>query len=767
MIPNKEITFEICKQLPKAELHRHLDGSIRLTTLLELAVEEKIELPTYDLEELSTYILKDKNCNGLPHFLEAFQYTLKVMQTARMLIKSNQNQIKEYLNFFFFFLDSITRIFYEMCEDAINDGVTYLEVRFSPVLHTEKGLSLSAVMEAVCEGLALAEMKLPMKASIIVCGLRHLSPSVTKDLAEVAWRYRSKGVRGFDLAGPEDGFGSKYHKEAFQVIRSKCINVTLHSGEDSNWESVADSIHECGANRIGHGIAIQQNPQLLDYMINRGIPIECCLTSNLQIKGIKSIADHPIRRYFDKGAVVTLCCDNTTMSNITLSGEFKLAIDTFNFSVEEVIRLIDHSFASTFLDAPMKDRLRIESVKRAIEIFRDAGYDLEPLYQNAPYYLERGINVTLPVYKFTPIPTMSLDIISNLPKADLHCRLDGSVSIGLMWDEMVANDYKLLKAVQARFNLKLADINEFRSVIQCPSGHTVETIQRAKKIMNMLLQTAEQLQRGFDDVMTRALQDKVSYIEVHFRPASHTFGGLSLQDAFQVLVDRRVHWQDKGLTIAFILFVSPSRDDPVSFFEIAQMAVANRQKSVVGFGIFGTDVIPPSEMKYFRKTFDFLKSQNFNVVQFAGHSGIESMVSTINDAGASRLSGAFQVNHFPEMMNYLANYRIPVELSLSEYLKIFTSEFSFTSPVRHMTDNNVPVVICSLRSSLYTFTRNEMLFEIAKNSQFNLLHVLRLLRNAFSYNFQDFNTKKQLKKQFDDISTTYLETLGIKNPQIY
>ncbi|EFA77527.1 adenosine deaminase [Heterostelium album PN500] len=702
---SKEITLDICKLLPKAELHRHLDGSIRLNTLVELALEQNIPLPTYDLDKIGDYILKDKNCNGLPHFLEAFQYTCAVMQTA----------------------SSITRIFYEMCEDAHLDGVTYLEVRFSPVLHINNGLSLAGVMEAVCDGLALVELNLTIKVRIIVCGLRHLDPSVTKDLAEIAWRYRNKGVVAFDLAGAENGYSSVLHKEAFALIRQKGVNCTLHSGEDSSWVSVADSIH-CGAHRIGHGIAVQENEALLNYMVNRRIPIECCITSNYQIKGIESPAAHPIRKYFDAGAVVALCCDNVTMSNINLSGEFKLAIDTFNFQVEEVVRLIDHSFSAAFIESPLKKMLRINAVHRAIQVFKENGYDVSGVLANKHYYLEHGVDVNCQSAIPKPVqstpPKVTLEMLKSLPKADLHCRFDGSVSVEQMWRE-----------------IELAKID---------------------LIMNSLLQSKEQIERGFDDIIETAIKDNVLYMEMAIRPASHLKQLKSQEQVLDILIAAKQKWEatDK-IKISFVIYISPNSDDPIDALNTAKLAVSNKNNGVCGFGIFGSEQIPPSEMHYYSKTLDYLKSENFNIVQFCGKSDIDSVVSTIHVSGASRLSGAFQIHKYPRMMQYLSAYSIPIELSLTDKLKVFTADMSFTTPIRHLLDSNVPVVICTFRSSLYSISRAQMLLEIVNNSQLNLKHVFSLLRNSYSFNFQSHTSKQQLKKKFYSLSNEYLQSINI------
>ncbi|KAF2073483.1 hypothetical protein CYY_005192 [Polysphondylium violaceum] len=753
------LPLDILRKLPKAELHQHLDGSINVSTIIELAKEQNIELPSYDPEVLSTYVLKDKDCNGLVHFLEAFSITLKVMQ-------------KPY---------AITRVFYEVCENLVKDGVSYVEIRFSPILHVEQGLSLSEVMNAVCDGLALAEFKLPIKARIIVCGLRHLSPNVTKDLAEIAWRYRHKGVAGFDLAGPEDGFSSKYHKQAFDIVRDKALNCTIHSGEDSNYMSVFDSII-CGAHRIGHGIAVQQNQDLLNHMINRRIPIECCLTSNLQIKALKHYKDHPIRKYFDQNAIVTLCCDNPTMSNITLSGEFSVAIENFDFNIEEVLRLIDYSFASAFIEAPMKSTLRKEAVIKSIRIFKEHGYDLDPIVKNKNYYFhETGIDIIheLSVIEkinsqftlgkcLSPIHSpVTMEFLKAMPKADLQSRFDGSVSLSTCWNELqlIKDDKDFKKLFPINIDT-FTSFDKFRETIQNPN-HSTGSIALSKDIMNALLQNEGQLERGFDDIIKTAIDDNVKYIEIAFRPTSHTKINLTKEQVLNIIIEKKNEWENTGkIKIGLILFSSSVSDDPIECLSNAKVAIQNKSNGIVGFGIFGTETISPSEIKHFSQTFDLLKRHHFNLVQNSGTSDIGSLVSTIHQAGAARLSGAFQLHKYPRLMSYVGNYRIPVEISLTKKLKSFTKDLSFTTPIRHLLDNNVPVIICSFRSSLYSFGRTEMLYEIVKNAQLDLEHVVRLFKNPFSFNFQNLQERTKLVNLFNETSIQVLQNHKITSQNL-
>jgi len=232
----------------------------------------------------------------------------------------------------------------------------------------QRGMSLSQVMEAICEGQIMAESRLPITVRIIVCGMRQLPSSVTRKLAEITWRYQNKGVVGFDLAGPENGFSSKEHKSAFEIIRNKNLNCTLHSGEAAGWMSILDSIQYCGAHRIGHGVQLISNSNLLQFVIDKRIPIECCVTSNVQTKAVASLEEHPIRRYFDAGVIVVPCTDNSSISETTLSAEYKLIQDRFAFSPVELVKLVEYGFSSMFLTGSMKNRLRFEALQQSVNV---------------------------------------------------------------------------------------------------------------------------------------------------------------------------------------------------------------------------------------------------------------------------------------------------------------------------------------------------------------------------------------------------------------
>ena len=340
------ITRELLRALPKAELHCHLDGSVRAETMLELAREYGQPMPVDDPDALREHMVV-KNAHNLEEYLERFTITLSVMQRA----------------------EAIERIAYELADDAARDGVRYLEVRYAPVLNTREGLSLDEVVEAAARGLARAEREHDITARIIVCGLRHLDPEVSITLAKLAVAHRQRGVVGFDLAGGERGHPARTHADAFAYARQHELAVTVHAGEGDGAESVRQAVHVCGADRLGHATRLIDDESLTRYVNDRRIALEVCLTSNVQTHASESLDAHPVRRYFDRGMNVVLNTDNRLMSGTTLTDEYLLAARHHGFTFEELSVIALNGFASAFL--PWEDRLRLlDRARREIQRLR-------------------------------------------------------------------------------------------------------------------------------------------------------------------------------------------------------------------------------------------------------------------------------------------------------------------------------------------------------------------------------------------------------------
>ena len=340
------VTRELLLRLPKAELHCHLDGSVRPQTLIELGEEHGIPMPRSDAQSLQHYMIV-RDARHLEDYLARFSVTLSVMQTAAAL----------------------ERIAYELAEDAAADGVRYIEVRYAPVLNVRQGLSLGETLEAPLRGLARAREAHGIIGRLIVCGLRHLSPALNIELAQLAVAYRGRGVVGFDLAGAEMGHPAAEHAAAFAYAREHDLACTCHAGEGYGAASVRQAIHVCGVHRIGHATRLVEDESLVQYVNDRRIPLEICLTSNIQTRAAASYEQHPLRLYFDRGLNVVLNTDNRLMSGVTLTDEYCHAASALGFTFDDLATIALNGFESAFL--PWEERrVLLGSVRSEIEALR-------------------------------------------------------------------------------------------------------------------------------------------------------------------------------------------------------------------------------------------------------------------------------------------------------------------------------------------------------------------------------------------------------------
>ena len=220
---------------------------------------------------------------------------------------------------------------------------------YSPILHLEKGMTVDMAVEAVRDGLEQGEKEFCVKSGIIICGIRSISPNITLKLANLAVRYKNKGVVGFDLAGVEKNFPAKEHQEAFYQIRNQNINSTIHAGESCGPASIHQAIHYCGANRIGHGTNLKKDRNLMQYVNDNRIPLEICLTSNWHTRSVRSLKYHPFKFYYDQGIRVTLNTDNRLVSDTTLTKEFMLAHELFDFQLHDFRQITINAMKSAFL----------------------------------------------------------------------------------------------------------------------------------------------------------------------------------------------------------------------------------------------------------------------------------------------------------------------------------------------------------------------------------------------------------------------------------
>ena len=355
-IPAPPVTEALVRALPKTDLHCHLDGSLRLRTILELAREQGVKLPAETPEGLAKAIHAGQNCDSLEDYLTAFDITLAVLQTE----------------------DSLRRVAYELAIDCARENVRYLEVRYSPVLHTRRGLKPTTIVDAVLEGLRQAKRETGIKSNVIICGIRHMDPTTSVRLAELAVAYKNKGVVGFDLAGAEEGNPPRHHHDALQLILDNNVNLTIHAGEAFGPESIAQAVHVCGAHRIGHGVRLRENGDLLNYVNDHRVPLEMCPSSNVQTRSVTDLKAHPLRFYFDFGLRVTVNTDNRLITDTTSTKELMIAHRELGFTLEDLTTVIVQGFKSAFLPFREKADL-LEAVNAEIATviarFQGAGRD--------------------------------------------------------------------------------------------------------------------------------------------------------------------------------------------------------------------------------------------------------------------------------------------------------------------------------------------------------------------------------------------------------
>ncbi len=338
------LTKDVLRRWPKAELHVHLDGCLRPATMLDLARAQGIRLPA-DTPEGLAQALYVKHAKNLEEYLTKYEITLSVMQTAAAL----------------------ERIAYEFVLDAAADGIRYLEVRYSPLLH-RPALTLRQAIESPLAGIKRGEAQTGIRVGLIVCAIRTRPPAESLELARAAADYRTAGVVAFDLAGAERGFPARAHGAAFAYAAEHGMACTCHAGEGDGPDSVHQALHECGARRIGHGTRIGEDPALLAYVIERKIPLEMCLTSNVHTHAVPSLAEHPFKRYLDQGVVVTLNTDGRLMDGISLTDEYFAAQTVLGVTKADLARVVLNACESAFLPEFEKVALvsRVQSEMEAL-----------------------------------------------------------------------------------------------------------------------------------------------------------------------------------------------------------------------------------------------------------------------------------------------------------------------------------------------------------------------------------------------------------------
>lgn len=346
---------EVIDRLPKAVLHEHLDGGLRVATILEIADEEGYaDLPAWDDESLAEWFHQGQS-GSLERYLEAFVHTIGVMQSAK----------------------AIARVAYESAEDLANDGVVYAEVRFDPGLCTRKGLRREDVLEAALDGFARASRDTGIMVNTIATALRQNSDST--EVVKAAVPFLGHGVVAFDLAGPEEGYPPDAHLEACLVAREHGFGLTIHAGEGDGVHSIWRALALCGAQRIGHGVRIADDTDFDGSRITKlgsfarrvrdhRIPLEVAITSNLHTSSYRSAEEHPFAALGAQGFNVSINTDNRLMSGVSVSHEYWLAASTFGLSERDLGEITINAIEAGFGDWTQRRHIIDDIVRPAYAI---------------------------------------------------------------------------------------------------------------------------------------------------------------------------------------------------------------------------------------------------------------------------------------------------------------------------------------------------------------------------------------------------------------
>jgi len=348
----RRIPDALIRDLPKTDLLFHLDGSLRLETFMELGRDAGLDMPEIPAEARQKYF-STWDEGRRHHFTGFFDHTVGVLQTA----------------------SSLTRVAREAAEDAAACGCWYLEVRFCPLRHLSGDLDVDGAVAAVIEGLTAAEHSRGPRWGVILTGLRTIAPSSSLELAELAVRWRHRGVVAFDLAGEERDYPAKDHREAFYHLMNNNFASTIHAGENFGPESIHQALHYCGANRIGHGTRLHEDEDLMAWVNDRRIPVELAISSNVITGVVTSAGAHPLRRYMSLGLRVSLNTDNTLFADTDQYRELRRATDIFDLTLTEVENLLLNGFKSAFLPQDEKATLTADAVARIQELRDQHGLD--------------------------------------------------------------------------------------------------------------------------------------------------------------------------------------------------------------------------------------------------------------------------------------------------------------------------------------------------------------------------------------------------------
>ncbi|MBU3154133.1 adenosine deaminase [Clostridium estertheticum] len=324
------------KDLPKIDLHCHLDGSVRPETIIDIARSEDIKIPYYDVYNITKELTAPEECKSLDEYLKRFVIPNLVMQSK----------------------ESLRRITFELLEDCVKENVKYIEVRFAPLLHVNKGLTISDVIESVIAGIKDAEERYDIKGNVILCCMRFMSADKAVEVVKAGAKYISKGVVAIDLCGAEDDGFCKKFIEPMALARKYGYRVTIHAGETGIGKNVLEAVELLGAERIGHGVFIKDCIEAYNIVKDKKITLEICLTSNIQTKAVDEACNHPIYNFYNDGIKVTVNTDNRTVSNTNMTKECEVLFNEFNITFNDYKQIYLNSVNAAFVDLETKEVLR-------------------------------------------------------------------------------------------------------------------------------------------------------------------------------------------------------------------------------------------------------------------------------------------------------------------------------------------------------------------------------------------------------------------------
>lgn len=323
-------------KLPKIELHCHLDGSVRPETIVDISKKENISIPSSDINIIREMMIAPLECKSLSEYLERFELPINIMQTK----------------------ESLKRVAYELMEDAAKENIKYIEIRFAPLLHTKKGLTVEEIISSVLEGIKAGENNYDIKGNLILSCLRYAPVDTVYEVIEAGRKFLGSGVVAIDLCGNEEAEFCERYIDPIVLAREYGYRVTIHAGETGIGKNVLDAVKMLKAERIGHGVFIKDYSEAYDIVKDKEITLEMCPTSNIQTKAVNSYGEHPIFNFYNDGIKVTINTDNRTVSNTTLSNEYISIFKEFNLTYEDYKEFYYNSVDAAFINEETKEQLK-------------------------------------------------------------------------------------------------------------------------------------------------------------------------------------------------------------------------------------------------------------------------------------------------------------------------------------------------------------------------------------------------------------------------